>query len=111
LARQSPDRHMMRLLCNTRIFPGHDYIESNLKFALAREPGNAAAAAILPTVASHDPATSVVTTLKDEKELNTFMRLSNPSVIDQLHESFPDLPAEPDSKTVFKKLRELRNAW
>jgi hydroxyacylglutathione hydrolase len=39
------------------------------------------------------------------------MRLSNPSGIYQPHESFPDLPAEPDSKTVFKKLRELRNAW
>ena len=102
---------LMRLPDNTRIFPGHDYIESNLKFTLAREPDNAAAAALLPTVASHDPATSPVTTLKEEKEFNTFMRLSNPSVIAQLRENFPDLPAEPDAKTVFKKLRELRNAW
>jgi hydroxyacylglutathione hydrolase len=39
------------------------------------------------------------------------MRLSNPSFIYQLRESFPDLPAESDAKTVFKKLRELRNAW
>ncbi len=102
---------LMRLPDNTRIFPGHDYIESNLKFTLAREPDNAAAQALLPTVSSHDPALSIVTTLKDEKEFNTFMRLSNPSVIAQLRESFPDLPAEPDEKTVFKKLRELRNAW
>ena len=58
---------MIRLLYNTRIFPGHDYMVSNLKFTLAREPGNAAAAALLPTVVSHDPSTSVVTTLKDEK--------------------------------------------
>ena len=101
---------MIRLLYNTRIFPGHDYIVSNLKFTLAREPGNAAAAALLPTVASHDPATSVVTTMKDEKVPNTFMRLRNPSLIYQLRESFPDLPAEPDAKTVFKKLRKLRNA-
>jgi hydroxyacylglutathione hydrolase len=43
---------LMRLPYNTRIFPGHDYIASNLKFTLAREPGNAAAAALLPTVAS-----------------------------------------------------------
>jgi hypothetical protein len=26
-------------------------------------------------------------------------------------ERFPDLPDEPDPKTVFLKLRELRNAW
>ncbi len=102
---------LMRLPDNTRIFPGHDYIESNLKFTLAREPDNAAAKALMPKVASHDPATSIVTTLKDEKEFNTFMRLSNASVIAQLRDSFPDLPAEPDAKTVFKKLRELRNAW
>ena len=83
---------------------------SKLKFTLAREPGNAAAAALLPTVSSHDPATSVVTTMKDEKVPDTFMRLRNPSLIYQLRESFPDLPAEPDEKTVFKKLRKLRNA-
>ena len=101
---------LMRLPYNTRIFPSHDYIVSNLKFTLAREPGNAAAAALLPTVASHDPASFVVATLKDEKEPNTLMRLRNPSFIYQLRESFPDLPAEPDAKTVFKKLRKLRNA-
>ena len=30
---------------------------------------------------------------------------------DRLRESFPDLPDEPDAKTVFTKLRELRNQW
>ncbi len=101
----------MRLPDNTRIFNGHDNIECNLKFTLAREPDNAAAKALVPKVTSHDPATSVVTTLKEEKEFNTFMRLSNPSVIAQRRDNFPDLPAEPDDKTVFKKLRELRNSW
>jgi hypothetical protein len=28
-----------------------------------------------------------------------------------LREVFPDLPEEPDAKTVFLKLRELRNKW
>jgi hydroxyacylglutathione hydrolase len=28
-----------------------------------------------------------------------------------LRESFPDLPEEPDPRTVFLKLRELRNRW
>ena len=28
-----------------------------------------------------------------------------------LGEFFPDLPAEPDEKTVFVKLRQLRNSW
>ena len=102
---------LARLPDNTRVYPGHDYIEANLKFTLAREPDNAAAKARLPGVTGHDPASSIVTTLKDEKEHNTFMRLGSASVIARLRESFPDLPAQPDAKTVFMKLRELRNQW
>ena len=29
----------------------------------------------------------------------------------KLREAFPDLPENPDEKTVFLKLRELRNKW
>ena len=102
---------LARLPGNTRLYPGHDYIESNLKFTLAREPGNAAAKALLPAVANHDPANSVVTTLQEEKQHNTFFRLANTAIIEKLRESFSDLPAEPDAKTVFSALRVLRNKW
>ena len=37
--------------------------------------------------------------------------LQSPSVIARLREAFPDLPDDPDPKTVFLKLRELRNSW
>jgi hydroxyacylglutathione hydrolase len=100
-----------RLPGNTRLYPGHDYIENNLKFSLAREPDNAAAAALLPRVAGHDPATAIVTTLAEEKQFNAFFRLGSASLVAKLRESFPDLPANPDAKTVFTKLRELRNSW
>jgi hydroxyacylglutathione hydrolase len=96
---------------DTRVYPGHDYIENNLKFTLSREPGNQAAQALLPQVAGHDPAKSIVTTLGQEKAYNSFMRLGEPGVIEKLRESFPDLPAKPDARTVFTKLRELRNKW
>ncbi|MBV8651419.1 MAG: hydroxyacylglutathione hydrolase, partial [Alphaproteobacteria bacterium] len=43
--------------------------------------------------------------------INTFFRLTSPSVIRRLREAFPDLPESPDPKTVFLKLRELRNKW
>ncbi len=104
-------QQLVRLPDNTRIYPGHDYIETNLKFTLAREPGNSAAQALLPTVAGHDPATSVVTTLAQEKQHNTFFRLSSAEVIARLRESYPDLGDAPDEQTVFRKLRELRNTW
>ena len=96
---------------NTKVYPGHDYIENNLKFTLSREPDNQAAAELLPKVAQHDPARSVVTTLGQEKEFNTFFRLTSPTVIAKLREKFPDLPEKPDARTVFAKLRELRNQW
>jgi hydroxyacylglutathione hydrolase len=102
---------LARLPDNTLVYPGHDYIENNLKFTLDREPGNTAAQALLPRVSNHDPATAIVTTLGQEKEFNAFMRLSNPALIAQLRERFPNLPEQPDNKTVFTKLRELRNSW
>ena len=102
---------LARLPDDTRVYAGHDYIENNLRFTLAREPDNAAAKALLPGVAGHDPAKARVTTLREEKQINTFLRLSSPSVIAALREAFPDLPEEPDPKTVFVKLRELRNTW
>ena len=52
-----------------------------------------------------------VTTLGEEKRINTFFRLQNPVVIARLREKFPDLPERPDAQTVFVKLRELRNSW
>jgi len=96
---------------NTRVYPGHDYIENNLKFTLDREPDNAAAQALLPKVSGHDPATSIVTTLADEKRHNSFFRLGSASLIARLRERFADLPDNPDQKTVFTRLRELRNSW
>ena len=102
---------LARLPDDTLVYPGHDYIETNLKFTLAREPDNAAALARLPTVTGHDPAASAVTTLGDERQFNTFMRLGSAGVIARLRESFPDLPDQPDAKTVFTNLRELRNKW
>ena len=47
-------------------------------------------------------AAAGVTTLKEEKQFNTFLRLNSPSLIARLRESFPDLPAQPDAKTVVR---------
>ncbi len=102
---------LAKLPDNTLVYPGHDYIENNLKFTLNREPGNLAAQALLPRVQDHDPASSVVTTLGEEKQHNSFFRLNNPELIARMRDSFPDLAAQPDAKTVFMKLRELRNKW
>src|SRR5216684_61086 len=96
---------------STLVYPGHDYITNNLRFTLDREPDNAKAKEMLPSMERQDTTKPLITTLALEKEINTFFRLSSPSVIRRLREAFPDLPEHPDQKTVFLKLRELRNKW
>ena len=96
----------------TRIYPGHDYLGNNLRFTLDREPGNGRALELLRAVGDKDPpAHERITTLAEEKHINTFFRLQNPTVIARLRENFPDLPEHPDARTVFLRLRELRNSW
>ena len=95
----------------TRVFPGHEYLSRNLEFTLDREPANKAAAAFLAEVKQQQPAEVPVTTLGEEKRFNTFLRLQNPDLIARLREKFPDIGERPDPKTVFVKLRELRNKW
>ncbi len=102
---------LAKLPDNTLVYPGHDYIDNNLRFTLAREPGNTRAAGLLDEVKGQDLDAPLVTTLGLEKEINTFFRLHSKGVIAKLREAFPDLPDEPDAKTVFVKLRELRNKW
>ena len=102
---------LSKLPDETLIYPGHDYIGNNLEFTLDREPDNDRAKSLLGEIENQDPAAALVTTLGLEKEINTFFRLHSPSVIAALREVFPDLPDDPDPKTVFLKLRMLRNDW
>ena len=96
---------------DTLIYPGHDYIANNLEFTLDREPNNEAAKKLLDQVSEQDPANALVSTLAIEKDINTFFRLTSPGVIAALREKFPEIGESPDPKTVFLKLRELRNNW
>ncbi|HWU89703.1 MAG TPA: hydroxyacylglutathione hydrolase C-terminal domain-containing protein, partial [Kofleriaceae bacterium] len=61
----------------TRVYFGHEYTASNLRFAAAVEPDNAAVAhraAALPT-----PSTP--STIADERATNPFLRAAEPAVI------------------------------
>jgi hydroxyacylglutathione hydrolase len=102
---------LARLPDDTRVYPGHEYVARNLEFTLDREPTNADAQALLGRARNDRPEDAVVTTLAEEKRVNTFFRLQNPTVIGRLREAFPDIGEQPDARTVFLKLRELRNRW
>jgi len=96
---------------DTLLYPGHDYLVNNLGFTLDREPDNAAAKSMLDRYRDQDPNAAPITTLAQECEMNTFFRLDSHSMIAKLVKEFPELGDNPDSKDVFLKLRELRNAW
>ena len=102
---------LSRLPDATRLYAGHDYLNNNLAFTLDREPGNAAATALLATTRERAAPDMPITTLGEEKAFNSFFRLQNPLIIARLRERFPDLPEAPSPKDVFLRLRELRNTW
>jgi hydroxyacylglutathione hydrolase len=102
---------LARLPDATRVYPGHEYMARNLAFTVDREPGNIEAAKALESAKNHDPAAARVTTLGEEKRVNAFLRLQNPEIIARLREKFPEIGEKPDARTVFVRLRELRNSW
>lgn len=105
------DTQLAKLGDDTLLYPGHDYLLNNLAFTLDREPDNAAAARMLEEYREQDPANAPVTTLAEERSINTFFRLQSPTVIARLRDSYPEIGDNPDARTVFLKLRELRNRW
>ncbi len=94
---------------NTKVYPGHDYIENNLQFSLNREPDNIYAQDLLQTVKTNTPEKQIITTLAMEKQMNPFFRLNNGNIINLLRAEFPDI--NESEKEVFIHLRKLRDNW
>lgn len=88
----------------TILYPGHDYIVNNLNFTIDREPGNMCACDLLESLKDVD-TTKVVTNMKKEREINTFLRLQSKEIVSRLS---GDVSSD---KQVFIRLRELRNNW
>ncbi len=95
----------------TLIYPGHDYLINNLQFTLDREPDNETAQKMLSDFEDQDPDDALVTTIGQERDINTFFRLDSPTIITRLQEQFPEIGDSPAPRTIFLKLRELRNSW
>ncbi len=94
-----------------RVFPGHDYSEPNLRFALDLEPGNKEAAKRLKQIEKlrlkgKEPAPS---TLGEEKKYNPFLRYDSPGIMKELRKRNPDLGEGKSS--CFIELRKLRDGW
>ena len=94
----------MNLDDDVLLYPGHDYLENNLRFTLDREPSNEFAKNFLDLVLSSD-STKIVTDMEKERLMNTFFRLDENELKDNLKGDTSS------KKQVFLRLRELRNNW
>lgn len=88
------------------VYPGHDYLKNNLEFTLNREPSNPFVKIWLDKYKQSDIHTKpLTTTIADERNINTFLRLNNKEIISNLPNQVHC------EKDVFINLRELRNSW
>ena len=101
-----------RLDGGLRVYPGHDYAEANLPFALDLEPSNAAARARLEAVraARAAGAEPEAPTLEEERAVNPFLRLDAPAVREALA-GRAGIAADAPARDRFVALRRLRDAW
>lgn len=94
------------------VHPGHDYAEANLPFALALEPGNAAAHERVNTVrAAHAAgAEPPPSTLAEERAVNPFLRVGERPVIEAVAARAPDTVGATEAER-FVALRGLRDRF
>lgn len=106
---QSVHEKLIQLDNQTLIYPGHDYLETNLKFTLNYEPENSKAKALLNEIKEQSPQNRCITTLAQEKDINLFLRVDKPPI----QTSIQDAIGRPitDAKACFIALRQLRNNW
>jgi hydroxyacylglutathione hydrolase len=92
------------------ILPGHEYLKNNLNFTLSREPSNKTARLWLDKHKKSDIySCPLTTTMGDERKINTFFRLENKEIIENLPNKYTD--KDYCKKDVFISLRTLRDDW
>ncbi len=100
-------RLLVELPPQTRLYPGHDYMQRNLAFALDREPDNDSAQTWSERI--ENEAVAPLTTLEEERGFNPFLRLHSASLRRNLVQA--GLGAAASDKATFLALRTLRDRW
>lgn len=98
---------LARLPDETGVYCGHEYTESNLRFALSIEPGNEALKQKMEAVRAiraraaadwHDATLQEMTvpsTIGEEKATNPFMRAHSAEIVASVMRQAPDTPSDP----------------
>jgi hydroxyacylglutathione hydrolase len=105
----------------TLVYCGHEYTESNLRFAITVEPGNRRLQEKLARVRErragaaadwHDAEEGEMTipsTIGEERATNPFMRVGEPEIVANVREHYPD--TETDPVTVLERVREMKDRF
>ncbi|MFQ3171487.1 MAG: hydroxyacylglutathione hydrolase [Oleispira sp.] len=101
-------RELMPLPDNTLLYPGHDYMKTNLEFSLTWEPSNQDAKFWQGNVKNLCPDDMPTMNLGQERLYNPFLRLKSQGLIAQLEASGDTTSS---SRAVFKALRLRRDRW
>jgi hydroxyacylglutathione hydrolase len=104
-------RKLMALRNDTKIYCGHEYTESNLRFALTLEPKNPKVAARYERVQAQRArgVPTVPSTLEEEKETNPFLRWDSKEIQASLKATVPGQRLDPVS--VFASVRKMKDAF
>jgi hydroxyacylglutathione hydrolase len=104
-------RKLMALRNDTKIYCGHEYTESNLRFALSLEPRNPKVAARYERVQAQRArgVPTVPSTLEEEKETNPFLRWDSREIQASLKATVPGQRFDPVS--VFASVRKMKDAF
>lgn len=102
---------LMALPDDTKVYCGHEYTESNLRFAITLEPKNHKLVSRFERVQALRArgVSTVPSTIEEEKQTNPFLRWDSKEIQGSLKSMHRDLRADPVS--VFAQIRKLKDAF
>ena len=108
---QASLKKLMALPDNTKVYCGHEYTESNLRFAMSVEPKNPKLVSRFERVQGlrSRGAPTVPGTLEEEKQTNPFLRWDSKEIHVSLKSADPDTRLDPVS--VFAAVRKMKDAF
>ncbi|KAK0392401.1 hypothetical protein NLU13_1896 [Sarocladium strictum] len=95
------NKRLAALPDDTKVYSGHEYTKSNVKFGISILQSEAVKA--LDAFAENNKVTTGAFTIGDEKKHNVFMRVDDPEI--------QKATGETDPVSVMAKLREMKNSF
>jgi hydroxyacylglutathione hydrolase len=104
-------KKLMALPDDTKVYCGHEYTESNLRFAMTLEPKNHKLVSRFERVQGlrARSAPTVPSTMEEEKQTNPFLRWDSKEIQASLKATSPGIRLDPVS--VFATVRKLKDAF